>query len=229
MTRRTMYYTLIGSLPTLPRHFEAVARLPISAVQLDKRLKMLEPHDAAVLEELRAFLSWERQPMERTDAEVVSHYGQFLERVDNEFVRELIGYTMAARTILAGLRCRRLRREPPTGVPPVAEHIARHWTHPDFRLGRHFPWIARIDAELNDKTPSAAERTRLEIAWQHRRKLAERYQFTFEAVVLFVLGWEVLYRWTRRDVAAGQQKFHQLVSEAMSRFGDMFADESPPS
>ena len=50
----TTYYTLVGSLPALPRHFEDAERVPISVLQLQERLKMLQPHDAEVIEEMKA-------------------------------------------------------------------------------------------------------------------------------------------------------------------------------
>ena len=46
MARSTTYYTLIGSLPALPRRFEQAERVPISRLKLDERLKMLTPQDA---------------------------------------------------------------------------------------------------------------------------------------------------------------------------------------
>ena len=81
MRRTTRYYTLIGSLPALPTHVEQAERVPISKLQLDERLKMLEPADAAVIDEMRDFLAWERQPVERTDEEVLEHYEHFVNTV----------------------------------------------------------------------------------------------------------------------------------------------------
>ena len=49
-----------------------------------------------------------------------------------------------------------------------------------------------------------------------------RYQFTFEAVVLYLIRWDIVLRWTSRDAAAGQEKFEALVAEAMGRYADMF-------
>ena len=57
--------------------------------------------------------------------------------------------------------------------------------------------------------------------------MADRYFFTFEAVVLYLIRWEVVTRWIRRDAEAGQQRFAQLVSESMGAYADMFAGPSP--
>ena len=70
--------------------------MPISKLRLSERLKMLEPHDAEVVEEMGDFLVWERQPLERTDEDVLRHYDRFMETVDNRFSRDLIQYAMTA-------------------------------------------------------------------------------------------------------------------------------------
>lgn len=224
MRGSTTYYTLIGSLPALPREFAEAERVPISQLKLDERLKMLQPHDAEVVEEMSDFLTWERQPLERTDQNVLQHYHQFMESVNNRFARDLIQRAMTVRTIISGLRARRLQRDPPLGIPPLAARIASGWSHPDFRLGMQFPWISEVDAQLNGDEPFDLERKKLEIVWQQARRLAERYFFTFEAVVLYLIQWEVVYRWTRRNAELGQEKFDQLVSETMGEYADMFAE-----
>jgi hypothetical protein len=222
MFSSTAYYTLIGSLPTLPPHFEDAERVPISRIQLNDRLRMLEPRDARVIDEMAEFLIWERQPLERTDQDVIDHAEQFLETVDNRFAIELIHYVLQVRTIVAGLRLRRRGLGPPPAKLPVAQHIARHWEHPDFRLGNEFRWIASLDSVLNSETPFRFEKITLDIIWQHAKRLSEQYFFTFEAVVLYLIRWEVVYRWTRRDAKTGRKKFQELVDEAMGEYAMMF-------
>ena len=222
MPRSTAYYTLIGSLPALPRYFEEAERVPISRLKLDERLKMLVPHDAEVIDEMADFLVWERQPLERTDAEVVRHYDQFMDTVDSRFARDLIRRAITIRAIIVGLRCRRLQRDLPAGLANIVPQIARHWNRPDFQLGSQFPWITEVEAQLNGDVPFDLERKKLEIAWRYAKRLAEQYHFTFEAVVLYLIRWEMVYRWTRRSTEAGQEKFEQLVSETMGEYADMF-------
>lgn len=222
-SRSTKYYTLMGSLPALPRHFEDADRVPISELRLTERLKMLEPRDAEVIEEMAEFLVWERQPLELTDKNVVRRYNRFMDSINNPFARELVQRAMTNRTIIAGLRSRRLQLEPPPGVDTVAGHIARNWNHPEFRLGGRFPWISEVDALLNGESPFDLERKTLDIGWQHVGRLAEQYHFTFEAVVIYLIRWEMVYRWTRHDAQVGQDKFEQLVSEAMGEYAEMFS------
>ena len=222
MPRSKSYYTLIGSLPALPRHFEEAERVPISRLQLAERLKMLAPDDAQVIEQMGDFLAWERQPLERTDDEVCEHYHQFMKNVPNRFAREIIRQAMTIRTINGALRHRRLGLGPTSGIPPVTFQIARHWNHPDFHLGIEFPWIGEVDAQLGSDAPFELERMLLNIPWTFVKRLADRFHFTFEAVVLYLIRWEIVYRWTMRDAEVGQEKFEQLVSEAMGEYADIF-------
>lgn len=225
MARRTTYYTLIGSLPALPRHFEQAERVPISRRSLSERLRMLEPHDAEVVEEMTDFLAWERQPLERTDNEVVRRFDQFMRTVDDRFAQQLIRHAVTVRSLIAALRCRRLNLDPPATIEPIATRITRHWTHPEFRLGYEYPWIGEVDAQLNRGDIIDLERTVLNIAWRYTKQLSEQFQFTFEAAVLYLIRWEVVYRWTQRNAAAGQEKFESLVSEAMGEYAEMFSGE----
>ena len=216
------YYTLIGSLPALPCSFDEMERVPISQLKLNERLKMLAPRDAKVVDEMSEFLVWERQPLERTDEDILRRYEQFRREVENQLAQELIRDSMAMRTVLAGLRCRRLGLEAPQGVAPIAAQIARNWSHPDFRLGAQYPWIAEVDRQLNGDTPFDLERMRIELAWRRVGRLAEEHFFSFEAVVLYLMRWELVYRWTQRDAEVGQRKFEQLVTDAMGEFANMF-------
>ena len=218
----TQYYTLIGALPALPRSFEQVDRVPISPLKLDERLKMLEPQDARVLDEMSNFLVWERQPLEQTDEAILGRYNQFKLEVANRFASELISQTMEIRTIFAGLRCRRLQLDPPLGVAPIAAQIAKNWMHPDFRLGTQYPWISEVDKQLNGDAPFDLERMRIEFLWRRLHRLAEDHFNSFEAVVLYLMRWELVYRWTQRNAEVGQKKFERLVNDTMGEFANIF-------
>ena len=224
MTISTKYYTLIGSLPALPRHFEEAERVPISKLRLMEVLRMLEPDDAKVIKEVANFLAWERQPLERTDGDMIARFDRFMTTVDNRFAQDLIRYSLSVRSIIAALRCRRLGLDPPGGIEPVASRIARGWSHPDFRLGNQYSWIGEVDAKLNSSAPLDVERELLNVTWRRAGRLADRFHFVFETVVLYLIRWGIVYRWTQRDAAAGQQKFEQLVSDAMGEYTEIFSD-----
>jgi hypothetical protein len=218
------YYTLIGSLPTLPSAFDKAERVPISRLKLIERLKMLEPEDAKLLEIMINFLVWERQPIELTDDRVLRHYDQFMLRVENRVAREFIEFTMTLRTILSGLRRRRLHQDPPLGIQPWAEQIARHWEHPHFRLEGRLPWIVRLEELLSSDDPMQVEWYRLNLVWEHLKKLSEQHFFTFEAVLIYLKRWELVDRWTQRDARKGRHRFDRLVKHAMGEYAELFSD-----
>jgi len=204
----------MASLPHLPAHFE-VERNPITLPRLDERLKMLEPEDAAVLEQLVDFLSWDRQPLDRTDEEVIKRYDDLMPTIRNQLVREMIDERMDIRTIVSGLRRRQAGLSPPPGVGRLVGHIRRNWNHPEFNLQGRNPWIAEF-AHLSEAGEAAeAERLLFSVTWKHWSRLAEKYYFTFEAVLLYVARWSIVNRWTSRDVSAGRERFEQLITETL--------------
>lgn len=222
MARSNVYYMLVASLPHMPRHFE-VERVPINRIRLDERLRMLRPEDAAVVEQVQGFLLWDRQPRDRTDEEVIRHFESLMASISNPLVRHLISFRMDVRTIVSALRRRRQNQGPPPGVGRWIEHIGRHWTHPQFRLERQYPWIADVDRLLNQGDPLEIERRLLGATWTEWRRLANEYTFSFEAVILYLARWEIVDRWVRLDRETGRNLFEELVTEALGDHNELYA------
>ncbi|MHC4404600.1 MAG: DUF2764 family protein [Planctomycetota bacterium] len=217
---RHAYYTLIASLPRLPARFE-VGRDPITPQRLDERLKMLEPDDAEVLDQLVDFLAWERQPLDRTDDEVIARYHALIPTIRNPLVGDLIEDRMGLRTIISGLRRRRAGLPPPRGVGRLTGHVQRNWSHPTFNLEGRRPWIEPFARLLDDGDAAEAERLLFSVTWKHWSRLAERYYFSFEAVLLYVARWWIIDRWTSRDAAAGRKRFEELITETLGEYANL--------
>ena len=214
------YYTLIASLPHLPAHFE-LERDPITAPRLQQRLQMLEPEDAAVLRQLEDFLAWDRQPLDRTDEEVIARYDALMPTIRNPLVREVIDDRMDVRTITSGLRRRRAGLSAPPGVGRLVGHIRRNWSHPEFNLQARYPWIEQFAGLLEAGEAAEAERLLFSVSWTRWSRLAQRYYFSFEAVLLYVARWWIIDRWTTRDAEAGRQRFEQLVTETLGEYANL--------
>lgn len=221
MVRSNNYYTLVASLPAMPRHFE-VERVPIAQPRLEKRMEMLKPEDADVVEQLIAFLLWDRQPWDRTDEEVISRYNNLMPTIRNRLARHIVAFQMDIRTIFSGLRRRRRGLPPPLGVGQWVDHIRKNWAHPEFKLQWQYPWIAEIDQLLNTTDCLRVERIKLGFVWNHWAKLDEQYFFSFEAVLLYLARWEIINRWTSQNVALGRQRFEQLVTESLDEYADLY-------
>lgn len=222
------YYTLIGSLPALPKHFaDDVAPLP--QLQFEERWRMLDPRDERQLQQLADFIVWDRQPPDRTDDDVVRRYGELMSELSDPLLIEMVSWRMELRTIVCGLRRRRLGFEPPIGVGSVARHVARNWKHPHFRLESHYPWVVDVARLLDGDAPLELERRLMEIRWQHVTQLSNRYStqpFSFASLVLYLVRREIVLRWQRRDEQAGRQKFQQLLGDAMGKYARLFEPQT---
>ncbi len=220
MVRSNSYYMLVASLPAMPRHFE-VERAPITQARLQQRLRMLNPKDAEAVEQLQAFLHWDRQPWDRTDEEVISHYDELMSTTGNRLARHIAAFQMDVRTIMSGLRRRRLGLSPPPGVGQWVEHIRLNWEHPTFKLQWKHPWIVEMEQLLDTTDCLEVQRIKLGVGWNHWAKLAEHYFFSFEAVLLYLVRWSVIKSWTSIDATIGRQRFDQLVTESVDEYATL--------
>ena len=48
--------------------------------------------------------------------------------------------------------------------------------------------------------------------------MAAEFTFSFEAVPLYVARWEILNRWTTRDLDTGKQRFEHLMQETLGEY-----------
>ena len=220
MTTSTNYYSLVASLPYMPRWFD-VDEVPISRIRLEQRLKMLGERDKSVVEQVQGFLQWDRQESERTDEDVQREYTRLMNSIANRLVRDIINHRMDIRTVTCALRRRRLSLEPPSAVGQYVSHIQKNWQHPDFRLAREHTWIPRVSKHLESNQPLDVERELLTATWNRWVKLADNFHFSFETILLYLARWEIVDRWTRLDAAAGRQRFDRLLAQTLEFDGDV--------
>ncbi|MGF1581804.1 MAG: DUF2764 family protein [Gemmataceae bacterium] len=209
------YYMLIASLPHLPPHFD-VERPPITWPRLEQRLKLLREQDLVVFERLANFLAWDRQPLDRTDEEVVAEYDKLMSVLRNRLVIDIVNHRMDVRTIVSALRRRRDGKEPPIGVGRLVEPIRRNWQDPFFQLQRRHLWIEEFATRMLAGEAAEAERLLFEVTWKTwSRMAAEEFTFSFEAVLLYIARWAIVDRWTSRDVEKGRARFEELIEETL--------------
>jgi hypothetical protein len=214
MVRSNVYYTLIASLPALPARFD-VERCPISWPRLEDRLRMLEPDDALALARLLDVFAWDRQPLDRTDDEVIAQYKSLSASVRHPLLREIVDDRIEMRTLLSALRRRRLGQGPPPAVGRWADPIRRRFSHPQFGLETRFPWIGELDSLLAAGAARDAERLILSVNWKKLSRAAAEHHFSFEAVLLYVARWAVVNRWTSQNAALGRQRFENALSKLL--------------
>ncbi|WP_459556712.1 DUF2764 family protein [Lacunimicrobium album] len=205
------YYTLIASLPALPKSFEA-ERCPITWPRLQSRFKMLSDEDAETLLMLIDFLAWDRQPLERTDAQFDAHYESVMTRLKNPLLSRLVNDRINLRMILAGFRRRAKQEDPPLPVGELGAQIVRHWNQSHFGLEGRYAWIIDLANALGAELPQQVERLILSIHWRNWSRLSENHTFSFEAVVLYVARWALVNRWVSQNNVRGQERFQQSLS-----------------
>lgn len=213
------YYTLIASLPALPPHFD-VDRPPISRPRLSQLFKQLSEEDADTVRQLADFFAWDRQVIQQSDDEISRRYDELMQG-QQPLVRRIVNHRINLRTIVAALRLRRDKLDPPSGVGEYVETIRRNWNDPTFGLGRRFPWIERFSEQMLAGETAAAERTLFEFSWRKWSRMAAEYTFSFEAIPLYVARWEIVDRWTSRDLDTGKQRFEQMMQETLGAYAEL--------
>ena len=211
------YYTLLASLPPLPR-FDRAERLPINRERMRQRYTMLTPEDAALLEHAAAFLSWQRQTATRTDKEMIASFKRMEEHISHPVLQSFFEFPINQRTIMSALR-RRHRGFPvpspqePWGVGPHVRHIERNWDDPYFKLNAVFSWIPEARSHLEAGETLALERLLKNLLWDHVDRSVEPYDFGFQAVLAYAIKWDILNQWLSFNVEDAKKRFEELVGE----------------
>lgn len=214
---REIYYTLMASLPPLPR-FDQAARLPISRERLQARRRMLDPEDEALLERAVAFLDWERDPAPRTDQDRAQDFKRLEELSDHASLWDLLEFPVNQRTILAALRRRHRGRPAPAageawGAGALARHIVKNWDDPSFKLRALYPWISEAQGHLEAGEALALERLLLNLLWDRLARSPHACGFGLEAFLLYLLKWDIVQRWLSYDGESAVVRFEELVME----------------
>ncbi len=225
MSRQHVYYTLITSLPWLPR-FDRAERLPISEKRLRERLTMLQSDDAQVVRRGLAFWEWRNHPTERTDQEMIDRYHKMMDVITHPTLKGFVSFFIDVRTIMVALR-RRSRGMPPQsrepwGVGQWVRYIEQHWDEPDFKLKTVHPWIPQARAYLEQGETFALERYLLNQLWEYIDRTISGNDFGFESVLAYLFKWRLLQQWLSYDTEAAKARFEDLVSEVMHEHQQLF-------
>lgn len=212
------YYTLVGSLPHLPR-FDRAEHLPISRLKLDQRLKMLDPEDAEELARAEVLAAWQLTlGKPKTDAAMVAQFQEVLAATRRPALREYLEYRLGLQTLMAALRRRRAGLPVPArteiwGVGPWVSAIEAHWEVPDFRLSMTHRRLPEALRHLEGEDALALERLLMDVLWRRLGRIAESRPFGFEAVFAFVFQWDILNNWLARNAAVAKTRFQELIKE----------------
>ena len=213
----------------MPPRFERARELPITAERLERRLGMLGPEDAATARLALDFLTWQRQPADRSDAEVVARYRRIMAEVEAPTLRAMIESRMTLRTVMAALRRRRAGLPPPGrgepwGVGPYAGRIERHWSDPDLGLRHVLTWLPEARRLFEAGDALGLQLLLMGVVWNHLTRLGEATgPFTFEAVLVYLFKWDLLARRLTYAAPAAVRRFERLVAETTRDHAELFA------
>lgn len=213
------YTMLMASLPHHSSLF-AAKRTPINRVKLESRLKVLRPEHRQNLDLVVNALFWFALPLGMKEGEIIARGREAMDRIENETLREVILNRLEIRTCVAALRRRHSgQTSPPAGrdwgYGRWLNHIARNWSEPSFRLDGVFPWLREADRLMRDNDTLGLERLLLETVWRNLGRYAAEHEFDFEAVVIYILRWTVVARWTLYNSEAASRRFAGLVETAL--------------
>ena len=212
------YFTLLASLPPLPR-FDHTERLPITRERLAQRLHMLTPDDAQLYERAAEFLAWQRQSATRTDQEMIANFKKMEAHIAQPRLQSIFDLPIDQRMIMVALR-RRFRGLPapvpgePWGVGRYVNHIERNWDDPYFKLSAVYPWIVQACTHLEAGETLALERLLKNTLWDHVDRSVPAYEFGFNAVLIYIIKWDILNLWLSYNIEDAKVRFEELVKEA---------------
>jgi hypothetical protein len=228
MTDPNAYVMLMSSLPS-PEGLFLAKQPPLSRLKLDRRLRVLDPEDAETLRLVEDALQWHRLPMSITEEGVVARVRKALAGIDNEVLQQIIVDRLELRTCVAALRRRHRGERPPApgtcwGFGRWRDHITRNWTEAAFRLDRVFPWLREADRLMKQGDSMALERLLLQQAWKRLVRLSGEHEFDFEAVVIYVLKWNIVDRWGQYNGEAAVRRFDELTDASLGSYAKLAFD-----
>lgn len=221
------YYTLIASLPHLPR-FDQAEHLPINRERLLQRLKMLKPGDYELAKQAADFLAWRRQSDNRTDTEMVAIYQQGVEAVfEAPRLKPLFEIVVNQRTILSALRRKltgvsfhpkELHSKELWGAGSLVKPIENNWDHPFFRLQGRYPWMIEAKNHLESGAWLKLEHLLFSLTWDGLEKQILKNYFCFERVIAYLLKWDILRQWLSYSPSEANIRFEKLIQESIEEY-----------
>ncbi|MFC4993376.1 DUF2764 family protein [Rubritalea tangerina] len=215
------YYTLVASLPHLPRIGQVKERIPINKTQMKKRFRMLSDEDREVVTVAWRFIAWEHQKAKVQDGAIIKEYESLLEEHPHPALRRTMEFRMNLRTILAGFRRRQAgAKDAPVGAEGFGgkwgRHICKYWHDEDFKLGSVYPWVREMQRYLAEGDSLKLEALVINTIWDDLDRMCQDVAFSLEHVIAFIFKWDMLDRWLDYSIPAAQRNFESLTDKLLA-------------
>lgn len=208
------YYGIVASLPFLSNDF-TLNRLPISRNKLKSRLQSLTPEDR---EQLWVMVDFHEQIFSitsYTDEQVAQMIDTATQQISYPRLQQLFADDITILVLVSALRQRFLELEPILPQGALSLQIRRNWALPDFGMAARYPWISEVRGYLEQGQVLELERCIDEVRWDYAVQISQANPFTLEAIAAYLAKWDILFRWSRVDQSAGQERFDQLIGEIL--------------
>ena len=214
-----IYVDLLCSLPHLANPFVR-KRPPITAVQLRKRLNMLDSESRHVIKQLADTFYWGRLSLDEKDEELVRQARRLIDELDEPDIKAWQLWRMDLRTVMAALRRRKQNQPAPDaktlwGYGHYVTHIVNNWNHPTFKLESRFPWLPKAKELLEQGDSYGLEQHLLSTEWHYYSRLQADEQFSLSDVWLYAMKWDLVDRWCCYNADLAKQHFEQLVQTGL--------------
>ena len=215
------YALLITSLPSHKNSLFDEKHTPLSRIQLDKRLALLDEKDASDLLKIEGLLHWP-QIKNEIDSTFVDETLSSIASIDNDFIKNIIIWRLELRIILAALRMRNqgLKQAPDEklfGFDSWHFYISNYWHEADFGLSQRLPWVAKVNELLLAGKSFQLEELLLSIVWEHYQRQSLGHYFDFEAVIIYVLRRDMISRWSGNDKTLALTRFNHLLDSGLQQ------------
>lgn len=243
----------ISLLNGLPRHagLQETRQPPISRYRLDRRLKQLTRADAQLLADIEQVLQWRHvgeqlASHEVANIEIVKRQQALLSQLQQLTsgprqmrwwpLYQLVMERLDIRTLVAALWYRHYQSDSTDGndLPDEVWSTSRHrqriqhgWNDATFGLERSYPWLTDVLGDIEHERPFQLEQRLLKIIWQRLSRFEQAGDYSFLAVVIYVLKWDLADRWTRYQGDVAQQRFQTLIDKGLMSVPEFSAGEAP--
>ncbi|MDD4916057.1 MAG: DUF2764 family protein [Methylococcales bacterium] len=220
ITGQFKYAMLMASLPAHQSELFSARQTPLSSIQLEKRLTWLEDHDAMDLRRIEELLFWS-QINNASDEFICQKSSEVVRLIRDPFLKNILIWRLECRTLLSALRMRQAGLGKPQkntfpGIGKWLDVIEKNWDKDDFGVARQVPWIIPVQQLLAQNESYQLEKFLLHRDWQYYTKACSQHYFDFPAVVIYVLRWDIINRWTLYQADQALKHFDELVDGGLN-------------